>query len=303
MSDPSTTPRAVHPPSVRARAWACAGALALLVGSVLIPPSVAALASSGADLCAQVGYNAGFRGNGLLIAVEVGMAESGCVASKTSPPNSDGTVDRGLWQINSVAHREVSNSCAYDAQCNADAAYQISSGGSSWSQWSTYNDGSYRNFATVSQAAITRLNVGAHPDVIVDDKSGGFHKYGPPYWYDCTCGYLNHSFWTNTGVSVIEDYAYWNVTIPSTGRWRAFAYIPAYHGTTANATYISSMSIGGGSGVAHVNQLPISNWWAPLSIWNISAGTGAQVYMGDATGEATTHQIAFDAVIWGWVYP
>jgi hypothetical protein len=48
-----------------------------------------------------------------------------------------------LWQINSYWHPEVSDSCAYDCQCNANSALVISSYGSSWTQWTTFQTGAY----------------------------------------------------------------------------------------------------------------------------------------------------------------
>jgi hypothetical protein len=50
----------------------------------------------------------------------------------------NGSNDRGLWQINDCYHLEVSDDCAFDPFCNAQAAYAISSGGKDWSPWSTW---------------------------------------------------------------------------------------------------------------------------------------------------------------------
>ena len=61
-------------------------------------------------------------------AVAVAWAESrGDTTAKGYNSNS---IDRGLWQINNYWHRDVSDSCAFDAGCNARAALRISSGGS-----------------------------------------------------------------------------------------------------------------------------------------------------------------------------
>jgi hypothetical protein len=104
-----------------------------------------------------LGYVAGWRGNSLIVAVSVCLAESGGNA-KAQGYNRDAkgnvtSIDRGLWQINSYWHREVSDACAYDPICNAKAAYTISSGGRSWSPWATYNSGAYRaHIATVTAA-------------------------------------------------------------------------------------------------------------------------------------------------------
>jgi Lysozyme like domain/Repeat of unknown function (DUF346) len=122
----------------------------------------AAVAADAADLCAEVGSQAGFSGDRLVTAVAVALAESGCNPSArgVNPPTSgcpNGSVDRGLWQINNCYHAEVSDACAYDAQCNANAAYRISSGGTNWTPWSTYNSGAYLSYLAQAQAAVDRL--------------------------------------------------------------------------------------------------------------------------------------------------
>jgi hypothetical protein len=53
--------------------------------------------------------------------------------------NTDGSTDRGYWQINSV-HGAQST---YSAYANARSAVQISADGSDWSPWVTYNTGAY----------------------------------------------------------------------------------------------------------------------------------------------------------------
>lgn len=50
---------------------------------------------------AQAAYGAGFRGGALVNAVAVAGAESGFVLGAVNN-NPNGTVDRGLWQINSI---------------------------------------------------------------------------------------------------------------------------------------------------------------------------------------------------------
>ncbi len=139
------------------------GAVVILsIIALALPAPATAASSSAADLCAKVGSQAGFSGNGLVTAVAVGMAESGCspTASNSNGPTKgcpNGSVDRGLWQINSCYHPTVSKNCAYDAQCNANAAYRISSGGSNWQPWVTYNNGRCKAYLDQARAAVGRL--------------------------------------------------------------------------------------------------------------------------------------------------
>lgn len=84
-------------------------------------------------------YAAGFRGKALVNAVAVALAESGGRTDAVGV-NSDRwhSRDRGLWQINSHWHPEVSDAEAFNPASAARAAYRISSGGGSWSPWATW---------------------------------------------------------------------------------------------------------------------------------------------------------------------
>lgn len=71
------------------------------------------------------------------MAAAIAMAESDGVAS-ASGTNSNGSVDRGLWQINST-----NGSCStLDVMLNARCAVKISNNGTNWRPWCTaYGDG------------------------------------------------------------------------------------------------------------------------------------------------------------------
>lgn len=95
------------------------------------------------------------RGQGLtpgnaIIATAIALAESGGNTLAQSPPNKNGTIDRGLWQINNGAHPDVLDSCAYNALCNAQAMAAISSQGTNWQAWSTFNNGDYKAHIAVA---------------------------------------------------------------------------------------------------------------------------------------------------------
>lgn len=49
--------------------------------------------------------------------------------------NGDYGIDRGLWQINSKYHPEVSNSCSYDYKCATKEALRIYKERGNWSAW------------------------------------------------------------------------------------------------------------------------------------------------------------------------
>jgi hypothetical protein len=144
------------------------GIVAVLALAALAIPAPAradsaASTSAAADLCATVASRAGFTGDRLVTAVAVGMGESSCRADAQNAngptkgcPN--GSVDRGLWQINSCWHPSVSKSCAYDAQCNANAAHRISAKGTNFKPWVAYTNGSYKKHLAEARAAVSRLS-------------------------------------------------------------------------------------------------------------------------------------------------
>jgi hypothetical protein len=82
-------------------------------------------------------------GDDCYLALLVVHAENGTLAcDRVSPKNKNGTVDRGLWQLNSAYYD-------FEPDCykNTDKAYEIyKSRGNTFDRWSTYNNGSYKRF-------------------------------------------------------------------------------------------------------------------------------------------------------------
>ena len=73
------------------------------------------------------------------MAAEIATAESGGQQYATDN-DSNGTMDRGYWQINSIRGAQST----YDPAGNARAAVQISRDGTNWTPWVTYNTGAYQ---------------------------------------------------------------------------------------------------------------------------------------------------------------
>ncbi len=136
-----------------------------------------------AQTCAVHAATAGWADNGsyggsLVTATAVCVAESGghpsiyfCDGNGTigfyPPVNCPGGLyDRGLWQINSKYHASVSDTCAFHAQCNADAAYGISAQGTSFAPWAVYGSASYAKYLAAAQAAVSALGAGAVPSAL-----------------------------------------------------------------------------------------------------------------------------------------
>lgn len=80
------------------------------------------------DLWKQAGGNPASA----VIAAAIAMAESGGDSNATNS-NSNGTTDRGLWQINSI-HGGLST---FDVTANTKAAVQLSQNGTTWRPWCT----------------------------------------------------------------------------------------------------------------------------------------------------------------------
>jgi Lysozyme like domain len=95
-----------------------------------------------------VGYaqQAGFTGTGLATIVAIALAESsGWTQAQQWGPQQSGT-DRGVLQINSYWHPDVSDTQAYDPAQAFQAAYRISNNGTNFSQWATYTGGAYKQY-------------------------------------------------------------------------------------------------------------------------------------------------------------
>jgi len=120
------------------------------------------VAGGGAAGLAVAAAQAGFTGQGLRLAVAVGLAESGgnSTARGPNPPTPGcptGSVDRGAWQLNNCYHPEISDVCADDLGCAAVETYRISAGGSDWTGWTTYTSGAYRAHLAAADQAIAAL--------------------------------------------------------------------------------------------------------------------------------------------------
>ena len=79
------------------------------------------------DLIKQAAYNAGFRGSHLEAAVDIANCESQFNTNAHCLNCVPGVKEdsRGLWQINVNAHPQYKNVNLFDAQVNANAAFQV----------------------------------------------------------------------------------------------------------------------------------------------------------------------------------
>ena len=89
----------------------------------------------------QLWIQAGGDPSKALMASAVAMAESGGRAN-AQDDDSNGTVDKGLWQIN-TSNGALST---YNPIQNARSAVQLSDNGTNWGDWVTYNNGDYLQY-------------------------------------------------------------------------------------------------------------------------------------------------------------
>lgn len=100
----------------------------------------AAASESGTLNCTQLEAlweKAGGSPSAAFTAAEVAMAESSGRQYATNA-NTNGSTDMGYWQINNAAHP---GQATFDPLANAQAAVAISSDGTDWSPWVTYQHG------------------------------------------------------------------------------------------------------------------------------------------------------------------
>jgi murein DD-endopeptidase MepM/ murein hydrolase activator NlpD len=154
---------------------------------------------------------------------------------------------------------------------------------------------------------VTSNNPGASAvaPVVVDDRSSGFSLYGPSaYWHQYSGGYASHFWWTYTNGSTVSNYAIWKPSLPVSGNWTVYVFVPSPDATTTSAryriTYFVPDNLSGGGDLQSttriINQNNYYNTWVPLATEYFKAGTSGFVTLTDQTYETSPKQIGFDAI-------
>ena len=107
---------------------------------------------------AAYGYQAGFRGGNLVDAVAVADAEAAGFYVGATNVNTLTSVDRGLWQINSVHSEYNAQQLLSDASYNATAAYNIFTVASGWTPWSAFNNDSFASYLQTARTAVQGID-------------------------------------------------------------------------------------------------------------------------------------------------
>ncbi len=121
--------------------------------------------------CVYYASRAGWANNGyysgdLVTAATICVAESGGDPHLIVCDGQNGTITGqgdwpGLWQLNTIGAKDVSDKCAFDPVCNAGQAYLHSARGISFAPWVSYDTGVYAApYLDKVQAAVTKLTAG-----------------------------------------------------------------------------------------------------------------------------------------------
>lgn len=81
------------------------------------------------------------------IAEAVCMAESGCQSKRSDQPNTDGSYDWGIFQVNDIHRAKVNGNlqALLDPETNIRVAAQIRYT-SGWGAWTTFRTGKYLQY-------------------------------------------------------------------------------------------------------------------------------------------------------------
>lgn len=95
---------------------------------------------------AQLATNAGIPGGQTLYTcVAIALAESGGRTDATNS-NTDGSMDKGEWQINTIHDSKLPGQDRFDPNVNAQLMKMIyDEAGQSWTPWTTYKIGAHLN--------------------------------------------------------------------------------------------------------------------------------------------------------------
>lgn len=105
--------------------------------------------------CAKAAKKVGLgSGERRVILVAISMAESHCDNRAIGGPNSNGSYDRGAWQINDI-HGYNKSKLTSSITYNAKAARTIYSQ-QGLGAWAAYNNGSYKQFMSTARKAVNR---------------------------------------------------------------------------------------------------------------------------------------------------
>lgn len=122
------------------------------------------MAALSPEQIAQYAYAAGFRGEDLVLAVAIAMAESSGNPESVNNTPSTGDYSVGLWQINYYSSLRAERTRMFgppegltNPAKNAAAAYTLYRNRGGFRDWSTYNRGAHLRYMSAARSAIASL--------------------------------------------------------------------------------------------------------------------------------------------------
>ncbi len=96
------------------------------------------------------------------MATAIGLSESDGDERAISKPNPNGTIDVGIWQINSTHlrdHPEWTTAWLQNPDNNAKAMAVLSAKGLNWFPWSDYKNGKYKAHLPEARKAVEEITL------------------------------------------------------------------------------------------------------------------------------------------------
>lgn len=106
---------------------------------------------------------AGWSEANIPMVVAISHAESGGNPNAENDSNSNGSVDRGLMQINSIHSDLLKTGDVFNPVDNLKMALQVYNDSGSWKPWSTYNNGAYQQYLQQPTMTQTKATVSGQP--------------------------------------------------------------------------------------------------------------------------------------------
>ncbi len=138
----------------------------------------------------------------------------------------------------------------------------------------------------------------------VDDLDPEMVRFGEDFWWvgPDGCGYDDHAYWTFsvTDPSRSTNAAEWRPTLPVSGPYRVYAYVPyCINGYPDSGGVYYEIHHDGGTAAIAVSQASATGTWADLGVFNFDAGTSGYVRLADVADDLN-RTVWFDAIKWYW---
>jgi hypothetical protein len=186
----------------------------------------------------------------------------------------------------------------------ADGAFWDDLGmtGSDWVQvtflWLGSDPGPPAQAQPQPQQATVAETIAIEPDAVaIDDSGDNYSAAAAVRWYDAGCGLNGRSTWTygTSDSSQSENHARWSATVPASGFYEAFAYVPPC-GQPATRAARYRLTKGDRTIERIVDQEAAAGTWVSLGTYYVNEGT-AVIELDDVTTDAG-RAVRFDAVKW-----